>query len=192
MNHEKIDSTIKSIVLSLTLFAFFMSQNIVRGLFTFRISMYDKDIGLGFFLITLIAIAALCFSFFYYPDYKDKMYKYSLALLTVLTLIFWIEAISQLSNENFASVSMGFAPFYLLVVTIGAFVLKQKSSAFTEYILKTLNNYDRTPSNKAKPATLNAYDELDKLKSLFDKGILTEEEYTNRKEILLKKIAESD
>jgi hypothetical protein len=100
-----------------------------------------------------------------------------------------IDSALRLDSSGFGSISMAIAPFYAILISVALTVIYFKYEMALDKASEVLSKFNQNFNGPNKKHDI--YSELNKIKELKDKEILSEEEYNKQKEILLKKIEDS-
>ncbi len=149
------------------------------------VSMVDKDNGTLVFVLYLLLFAGTIIYTYMKDDIIERGTLFSLILLIVWTVVFLIEGLRHIESGEFYSISVSFAPFYLVLITALMGVYYYKHPQVLDLVSTKI---DTKPAPKKRTSKDALYAELERINDLYKKEVLTEEEYRSQKALILKKL----
>ncbi|MDD3106873.1 MAG: hypothetical protein PHP65_03610, partial [Bacilli bacterium] len=105
----------------LFLIGFFLPINKIIGMTgTINVSIVDKDGGI--YVLLIYVILAMLAIFFVNRKYTKIGLLFTIILFIITAFFFFVESIYNLESDEFGGISMGFSPFYLLIILTLAIV----------------------------------------------------------------------
>ena len=170
----------------LFIIGFFLPANIVKGFINTGVSIMDRSDGWVFLLIFIFLTAATGTLTYFKPRKNRYSSLIQLIIIYLFTILFFIDSVGRIEDSDFVSITMGFAPIYFLFIAILFSVFQFKN----QWVLSFFDKFQSSQENVqiTKETEGDSYDQLEKIKSLYDKGVLTEVEYNEEKNKILNKI----
>jgi hypothetical protein len=187
MKIKNISVVFQTVASVLFLFSFFLPINRLKSFISIDVSIMDRDGGALLITLFILLAAGAVFYSFKKEDSNKTGLLITMILFFCFSAYFFFDSTLRLETSEYAVISMGFAPFYALIISIAFTFYYVKSEVVLRKMIELLSN-TKTRSDDINNVKHDIYSELSTIKNLYDKGIINEEEYGKQKENLLKKI----